>query len=141
MKKKYLYRYLSRVVVSVISIIAFTLIFGCSPSHILRYEEDVSRDYTYIDFARNTGPFNIESQVGGEHIKYIKILGFEGDKFLINFKPLKGEPMYNLSGQGFDTKKCRTQMETVFVRDLETIISLALSAHPYGEYSLTITKL
>ena len=117
------------------------MIFGCSPSHIMSYEEDVSRDYTYIDFARNTDPFTSESQVGGEHIKYIKILGFEGDKFLIEFIPFEGEPMYNLSGQGFDTKKSRDQMETVFVRDMETIISLSISAHPYGEYTVTITKL
>ncbi|MBU1341472.1 MAG: hypothetical protein KKE44_04275 [Proteobacteria bacterium] len=125
-----------------IFICTLTLFLSCSPSHILNYKEDVSRDYTYIDFVRNPEPFKVTSEVGGEHIRYIKILGFEGDKFLVELTQIKGDVMFNLSGLGFDIKKCpANNIETALVRDMETIISIAVYAHPYGEYTLTITKL
>lgn len=117
------------------------VLFSCSPSHILHYKENVSRDYTYIDFARNPDPYEITSSVGGEHIRYIKILGFEGDKFIVTLMPHKGDIQLDISGTGFDTRECQTRMETIFVRDLEAIISLAIHANPYGEYTLNINKL
>lgn len=126
---------------TVLAVLICFLFSGCSPSHILHYKEDVSRDYTYIDFSRNPSPFQVTSFVGGEHTRYIKILGFEGDKFIVELTPAQGNTMFSISGQGFDTRQIHDGMKTVLVRDVETIISIALSAHPDGEYTLNINKL
>ncbi len=125
--------------------IVFIMIFltGCS-SHRIHQWEDVSQDCTYISFVNKTTPFRLTSQVGGEHTSFIKVLGFEGEMFEVAHHSLAGEVMVGISGQGIeivDPGRTGTGKETVLVVDRESIFTVDLSAHPYGEYELTITRL
>lgn len=114
---------------------------GCSPSHILNRHTGLSRDYTYIDFERNNEPFTATESVGGKHIKHLKIIGFEGNKFLVEFMNIAGTVMFDVSGTGLDYRKITPLSGTIFIRDLDTIVSIETWAHPAAEYTITVTKL
>ncbi len=116
-------------------------IAGCAPSHVLHVKNEVSRDYTYIDFVRNTDPFVVMTSVGGEHIKTIKIIGFEGDKFLLEFTNQKGDVIFNITDGGTDYKRINKFSGTIIVRNLDSLVSIETSAHPYADYTLKITPL
>ena len=73
---------------------------ACSSSHILHTQKQVNRVYTYVDFARSSDPFEMKDSVGGDHISAVKILGFQGDKFLIEFTNVNGQVNYDIAGTG-----------------------------------------
>ncbi len=124
-----------------LTLILLITISGCTPSHVLHFKEDVSRDYTYIDFVRNPDPFVVRTSVGGEHIKTIKILSFEGDKFILEFTNHQGEVMFNISDGDAEYKRMNEFSGTIIIRNLDSLVSIETSAHPYAEYTLTITPL
>ncbi|MFT5881428.1 MAG: hypothetical protein ACI86X_002570 [Moritella sp.] len=74
--------------------------------HVIYYQEDVSRDFTYINFNHNPLPYSRQGQVGGEHICFIYVLGFAGDKFTVAVTAMAGNAdgnMYdNISGDGVE---------------------------------------
>lgn len=117
------------------------LFYSCTPSHILHTQERTSREYTYVDFIRNQDPFSMHAQVGGEQIKAVKILGFEGDKYLVEFTRHKGEVKFNIQGEGILFKKTSARSGTIFVRNLDAIATIDTWAHPSAEYTLSITPL
>ncbi len=124
-----------------LSLVLPIAILGCSPSHILHFKKEVSRDYTYVDFVRNDDPFQVTTSVGGEHIKTLKIIGFEGDKFLIEFNNKKGKVNFNIPNRDTVYKRINNYSGTILIHDLDAIVSIETSAHPYAEYSLKITPL
>jgi hypothetical protein len=125
-------------------------------SHVIYYQEDVSRDFTYINFNHNPLPYTQQEQVGGEHIRFIYVLGFAGDKFTVAVTAIgsniDGYMYDNISGDGVevtamesannggkDTEK--TSLYEVIVINKDALFAVELSAHPYAEYRLVITKL
>lgn len=123
----------------VLGVVMFT---GCAPSHVLHHYDDVSRDYTYITFTKNRSPYRLESQVGGEHISSVTVLGFEGDIYQVELDSRVGDVDCYISGKGIrvegDPDTINKQMVTVLGRDC--LFAVELSAYPYGEYTLSITK-
>lgn len=126
---------------TVFSLAVGTTLFSCSQSHILHTQEQVSRDYTYVDFVRNQASFEMRGSVGGEHINSVKIIGFQGDKFLIEFTNVKGRVNFDVAGTGTEYKKNGRQSGTILIRDLEAIATIETSAHPSADYILRITPL
>ena len=124
-----------------LTLVLLTTISGCTPSHILHFKKDVSRDYTYINFTRNPDPFVVRTSVGGEHIKAIKILGFEGDKFLLEFFNHIGKVNFNFSDYDTEYRRINEFSGTILIRNIDSIVSIETSAHPYAEYTLKITPL
>ncbi|WP_148204277.1 hypothetical protein [Syntrophotalea carbinolica] len=116
---------------------------GCAPSHILHYREDVSRDFTTISFSANRAPYYHRSQVGGEHMSFVQVLGFEGAVFRIELILEVGNVDCSIYGEGVvvesDPAGDNTQIVTVV--DGEVLFSVGLSAYPYGEYTLKISNL
>ena len=145
---------------------AMLLTWGCSAyggekpsSHVIHYQEDVSRDFTYINFNHNPLPYIHEGVVGGEHIRFINVLGFAGDKFKVAVTAIDGDVDGNLydsiSGDGVEVtvmasaviestvveSASKTSLYEVTVIGREALFAVELSAHPYAEYRLVITKL
>ena len=114
---------------------------GCSKSHILHTRQAEGGSVLYIDFERNPDPFQLETAGEKDDIQTIKILGFEGDKFLIDVAREKGEVMMRISGDGIDSRHCRTGEYAVMVREGDCLFSVILLTGPGSEYSLRITKL
>lgn len=118
------------------------LLAGCAPSHVFHTAEDVSRDFTYITFSQNSAPFQHASQVGGEHMSFIKVLGFEGEIYVVELTCKEGRCDYHISGDGVLIEKdpAGPDSRTVTVLARDALFSVAVSAHPYGDYALKITK-
>ncbi len=117
---------------------------GCSSSHVLFQREGLSRNWIYIDFSRNKAPYENESEVGGEHMTFYKILGFEGDEFNVTVKTLEGEVSWGVMGDGVSVTAISggdDKGRHVTVEDSEDIFTVDFSAHPYGRYKLTVEKL
>ena len=131
----------------IFSILAFYWLLagtGCCPSQIRYIHKEVSRDHTYIEFTENTRPLTIDSEVGGEHMTFYKVLAFQSDRFQITVTPLEGKVFSGISGDGIQIQKIpgsNVFQWTVEVDALETIFTIDLSAHPYGRYRLRIEKL
>lgn len=124
-------------------------------SHVIHYQEDVSRDFTYINFNHNPLPYIHEDVVGGEHIRFINVLGFAGDKFTVSVTAINGDVYDIVRGEGVEVtvmastaiertaaeSASKTSLYEVTVIDREALFAVELSAHPYAEYRLVITKL
>ncbi len=145
---------------------AILLTWGCSAyghekldekplSHVIHYQEDVSRDFTYINFNHNPLPFTQQGEVGGEHIRFLNVLGFAGDKFTVAVTAIDGDVYDIVSGEGVEVvvmestdmestaveRASKTSLYEVTVIDREALFAVELSAHPYADYRLVITKL
>lgn len=116
---------------------------GCAPSHILHYREDVSRDFTTITFSGTTAPFRHKAQVGGEHMSFVNVLGFAGDVFLVELTAEMGDVGCSVSGEGIvvESDPAGGNKQMVTIAGGESLFTVALFAHPYGEYVLQISKL
>lgn len=112
---------------------------GCLP-HITCQREDVSRDYTCVDLTDNNSPCEFQGVAGGEHQTFIQVYGSYGEKFSISFTKLKGNPMFNISGENIELSNISESASCVFIKAKKTFFTIALSAHPYGEYQVNIKK-
>lgn len=121
--------------------VSLFFLFGCGTSQVLYQTAQVSRDYTYLEFQHDDDPFELTTEVGGEHIKVLRILGFEGHKFLIEFTQIKGDLFFNISGTGVDFKKISPYCGTIMIRDMDAMAQIEMSAHPHAAYTLRVTKL
>ena len=117
---------------------------GCAAPYILHQRKDVSRDWTYLDFSRTNRPFVTRSAVGGEHMTFYRVIGFQNDRFIITLTPLTGDLFFSAAGEGVHVESLSGgahRKKTVAVLAEEAVFSVELSAHPYGEYQLEIKKL
>lgn len=123
-------------------VLGAVLFSGCTPSHVLHHHDDVSRDYTYITFSRNQSPYRLEAQVGGEHISSVTVLGFEGEIYEVELDSRVGDVDCYISGEAIDVDRdpAMINKRTVTVLGRGCLFSVELSAHPYGEYILSISK-
>ncbi|MGF1757143.1 hypothetical protein L4D76_04155 [Photobacterium sagamiensis] len=120
--------------------------YACLASHayssddqVLRHIKEVSRDYYYIHIDKPAEPFQIQDIVGGEHENQYHILGFWGERFSIAIESTEGKAGYSLRGEGFNI--IRTDAgDKVEVNDTHLWITIAVSAHPYAQYILTVKK-
>ena len=128
-----------------LQLLSFLLIIlvacGCSTSHVLYKKESLSRDITCIDFQRNAEPFEIKTQVGGEHTKLIEVIGFEGNKFLIEFYKIRGDVNFSVDGEGLHYQPLNDLSGTICIRAAEAVAAIKMWAHPDASYRLLITKL
>lgn len=116
------------------------LFVGCA-RHVIRTHERVSRDTTWIQFAKAETPFVVKGMVGGEHIRRYRLLGFEGERYLIMGT---GDDLYMSIDPGNSARLHTTLDEDTFIveiLDLDALISIELSAHPVSEYRLEIEKI
>lgn len=117
---------------------------GCAQSQLRYRQEAVSRDYSYIDFTRNSRPLTIVAEVGGEHMTFYKVLAFQGDVFRITVVDLEGRTSKVISGEGIAVREgadSKVFQRIVEVEDLDTLFAIELDAHPYARYRLSIEKL
>lgn len=112
------------------------------PELLVFSRESGSRSGICIRLGSDDKACRIRGIVGGEHISYLGVRGPEGSRYRIDFTPVQGRPGYTvhwpeavpvLSGPGSGTK-------TIGPIDTPGFI-LACSAHPFGEYSLSIRLL
>ena len=137
-----------RLNICILVIFTGVLLFqGCTGSHILNQREGLSRTWIYIDFSRNQHPYETESIVGGEHMTFYKVLGFENDEFTVTvetFKAIEARVDWGISGDGIRIESLPDQdgkeKKRVTVDASEAIFTVDFSAHPYGEYKLRIEK-
>ena len=113
----------------------------CS-SHIIHRYDNVSRDYTYLEFYRNSQPCKLQGRIGGEHQTFIKVLGFSGDRYSVSLTKITDSPDFNISGDGIKVSNTTKSNEKIIeIEAMETFFSINVSAYPYGKYQMTITKL
>lgn len=113
----------------------------CLP-HIMHRAEKVSRDYTYLEFYRNTGPCRFKGIIGGEHQTFINVVGFSGDRYSVSLIEKKNEPSFSISGDGIKVSRQKRENEIIVeIEAMQTFFSISPSAYPYGEYQITIKKL
>ncbi len=114
---------------------------GCR-SHIIHRYEEVSRDYTYLEFYRNPQPCRLQGIIGGEHQTFINVLGFTGDRYSVSMVDKEDHPSFAVSGDGIKVSGTPENNEKIVeIEAMETFFSIAVYAHPYGEYQMTIKKL
>lgn len=119
--------------------ISFALPTWSADTQILRHIEALSRDYYYVDIKDPNIAFQTQDIVGGEHEKVYYILGFADETFFVVMQDIEGEVAYAVRGDGLRVNK-RAKGEIVTVEDNHAWISIAVSAHPYAEYKLTVKK-
>lgn len=111
---------------------------GCSNRHIIHQQVALSRDFTYVEFSRDTTPYVHRGQVGGEHSTYIKVLGFEGDCFTVKMQQ-KGDAEFTVFSEGGQVEREKS-LYRVTVNAPSDLFTIDISALSYGDYVLTITK-
>ena len=125
------------------------LLAGCSHSPVLKYHQDVSRDFTYLSFDDFT-PFKVRSIVGGEHVSAYLIWGIPGEEYVVKVLSIKGEVYSSINCDGCkilsnsDNSHEQTEgyeEQRFQVLDPQALISVEASAHPYAEYELVIQRL
>jgi hypothetical protein len=116
-------------------LILFTL-SGCT-GQLIHHWQETSRDYTYIDFSRNPSPYKFSGQVGGEHITYVKVLGFKGDHFTVAMQQ-EGDAGFIVYGEGVTVRQ-RAGIAHVKTEATDSLFTIQISALSYGDYVLTIT--
>ncbi|SCY66160.1 hypothetical protein [Desulfoluna spongiiphila] len=112
---------------------------GCV-NHVIHTHEGVSRDTTWIRVEEAKTPFVVSDIVGGEHITRYRILGFEGERYLITGS---GENLYMSVDPGPSARLTSTPDDDtclVEVLSMDALISIELSAHPVSEYTLEIHR-
>ena len=100
--------------------------------------EKVSRDFTYVAFSRDASPYIHKGKVGGEHSTFIRVLGFEGDVFLVKMKKT-GDAGYAVYGEGVQIER-QGLWKRVCVKSESALFTVDISAMTYGEYRLLIEK-
>ena len=113
---------------------------GCV-NHVIHTHESVSRDTTWVRVEEPNKPFVVSDIVGGEHITRYRILGFEGERYLITGR---GEDLYMSVDPGTSARLTPTQDDDtciVEVLSLDALITIALSAHPVSDYTLEIHRI
>ncbi|VFQ47199.1 hypothetical protein [Desulfoluna butyratoxydans] len=113
---------------------------GCV-SHVIHTHESVSRDTTWIRVEEAKKPFVVSDIVGGEHITRYRILGFEGERYLITGR---GEGLYMSVDPGTSARLIPTRDDDtciVEVLSLDALITIELSAHPVSDYTLEIRRI
>lgn len=117
-------------------------VFICSLSgcdgHLIHHWQETSRDYTYIDFSRNSSPYKFKGQVGGEHSTFVKALGFQGDRFTVEMQQA-GDAGFTVYGEGVLVHRTAA-MTKVLVEAKDSLFTVEISALSYGDYVLTISK-
>ncbi len=113
-------------------------ISGCSSRHIIHQQVALSRDFTYVEFSRDTTPYIHRGQVGGEHSTFIEVLGFEGDCFTIEMQQ-KGDAGFTVFSEGGQVEREKS-LYRVTVNAPSDLFTIDISALSYGDYVLTITK-
>lgn len=122
-------------------LVLFTLLVftaGCSSRHIIHQQVALSRDFTYVEFSRDTTPYVHRGQVGGEHSTYIKVLGFEGDRFTVKMQQ-QGDAGCTVFSEGGQVERDKS-LYRVSVNAPSDLFTIRISALSYGDYILTITK-
>jgi len=80
--------------------------------------------------------------VGGEHITRYRILGFEGERYLITGR---GEDLYMSVDPGTSSARLTPTRDDdtciVEVLSLDALITIELSAHPVSDYTLEIHRI
>ncbi|WP_019614203.1 hypothetical protein [Psychromonas ossibalaenae] len=111
-------------------------------SHIIHRYEEVSRDYTYLEFYRNPQPCRLQGIIGGEHQTFINVIGFTGDRYSVSLIEKEDHPSFSISGDGIRVSAAPESNEKIVeIEVMETFFSIAVYAYPYGEYQMTIKKL
>jgi hypothetical protein len=111
---------------------------GCSSRHIIHQQVAMSRDFTYIEFSRDTTPYIHRGPVGGEHSTFIKVLGFEGDCFTIEMQQ-KGDAGFTVFSEGGQVERDKS-LYKVTINAPSDLFTIDISALSYADYVLTITK-
>ncbi len=141
MKTKIIHIYTIRFIAIIAAVNSGLLFFSCSPSHVLSQIEHENQVFTYIDFQRNHKVYEISDSTETGLEKTIKILGFAGDKFLIEITPDKERVSMKIMGRGFDIRRCTDHVHTVLVRDPDSLFSISVSGETGIKYDLKITCL
>ena len=119
------------------SFVCICSLCGCG-GHLIHHWQETSRDYTYIDFSRNSSPYQFRGQVGGEHSTLVKALGFQGDRFTVEMQQ-EGDAGFSVYGEGVVVHRTAA-MTKVLVEAKDSLFTVEISALSYGDYVLTISK-
>ncbi len=119
------------------SFLLIVILCGCT-GHLIHHWQETSRDYTYIDFARDPSPYRFRGQVGGEHSTFVKVLGFQGDRFTVELQQ-DGDAGFIVYGEGVVVRRT-TEITQVMTEATDALFTVEISALSYGDYLLTITK-
>lgn len=129
--------YVARVFPGLGSLLLLFVLSGCA-DHVIYHQQKTSRDYTYIDFSRNSSPYLFRGQVGGEHMSFIKVLGFQGDRFTVTMRQ-SGDAGFTVYGEDACVRRSGTTAE-VAIKAIDALFVIEISALSYGDYELEIAK-
>ncbi|WP_375748667.1 hypothetical protein [Vibrio sp. HN007] len=79
--------------------------------------------------------------VGGEHENHYQILGFYGDKFLVNFESDDSDFSYGINGDGFEFVKTPEGDLITIIYDTTWVDVFTWSYPSTSEYTLKIRKI
>jgi hypothetical protein len=131
----------NRSVIAIVTLLlsVFSLPAASDKLQILRHIEGLSRDFYYVNIADPDVPFKAQDIVGGEHENIYYLLAFADETFVIVLQSHEGEVAYSILDEGVTINR-RPKGDVVTVQDEHTWIRLAVSAHPFAKYSLTVKK-
>lgn len=115
---------------------------GASADQVLNRIEEVSRDTQWIRVSDT--PYQITSIVGGEHTSIYKVLGFEGERYYLQFDSIEGDASPSFDFDGVTVESITDTLPysaNILVEENAIFFSISYSAMSYGEYQLTISKL
>ena len=114
----------------------------CPGQVVFSRESDSSRNGICIRLDRNEPACRIKGIVGGEHISYLGVRGPEGSRYRIVFTPVQGRPEYMVDWPVGISIASDPGGGAEVIGPLDTSgFILALSALPFGKYSLSIRLL
>lgn len=102
--------------------------------------DTLSRSRICLDL-NEKDPCVVQGIVGGEHISTIQVNGKAGASFMVLFAPVTGRPEYWIDRSAASVISLgRNQARVKLNMDVQSF-EISLSAHPYGEYEITLKAL
>lgn len=118
-------------------VLLLLVLSGCA-EHVLYHQQGTSRDYTYIEFARNSSPYIFRGQVGGEHMTFVKVLGFQGERYTVAMRQ-DGDADFSVYGEGVRVLRKGATAEVEIIA-IDALFEIEISALSYGDYELVVVK-
>ncbi len=121
--------------------LAFSFVFACH-NHLLVTKPELSRENTYISFVKNTKPYQVTAEIGGESIHHTKVIAFSGERYLVEVTPGHEDLDLYIDGVGIEVDTSDGFKRVVRVSASETFIDISLTAHPNSQqFTLQVSQL
>lgn len=125
-----------------ILILSITSLVACS-QHTVRKTQELSRDYTTIQFSASNKPYQAKEEVGGEQINSTTIKTKANEAYLVEVTADNDSLNFNIDGKSLHVEIIdNNPFKRKITAYAQTNIELSFTAHPDSSlYEIIITKL